>query len=331
MNRLFFFALTAVLETGAVVETVRLSGASMERLGWVVGLHVLACLMLTPAAAGVLGASFRNKRWITWPFAFGLSVTLPVLGPLLVLALVYLRRWVPPKPRDQNLLITEEMIREGEEAVTKGASRTERSILDVLKRSDVDARRNAILSLRDLHDPASVSVLLYAVRDSDEHVRSYAQSRLRKLNEKLEQELHDLQDICRKNPGNVKAWVKQGEQYSEMIHLGIVDHESVPVFYKRAVQAAEKALEIDPDNHSAHVLAVRCHLAQNHSHEAMRHLVALRSMGVNNARMALWGLEVLYQQREWETFVKMLGELAIQFPSPEVRRVINFWFREERT
>ncbi|MDD2710431.1 MAG: HEAT repeat domain-containing protein [Verrucomicrobiae bacterium] len=296
----------------------------VDEVEWLLLFHGLGSAAFACSIVALAGGRYRENRTVAGAFAFGFALSMPVCGPMIVLVLLLLDRRIKPRLRQDEAFLAGDPL-DGVPHIPGDVKKVDRSIISVLNSSDVAARRNAIMALRAISEPSLVDVLNKAVRDSDEHVRSYAQSRLQKLIEGMEAETRHLRKTAEENPGNPGILLALAEQMFETVYMGLASAENERMVLAEVVRSLEECMRLSPRDGEALFLAMRCYLRLNRWEEAERCHAQLSMLGYRSSVLEWWHFETLYEKRNWSEFYGEMDEAARAFPSGAIQSLDEFW------
>lgn len=289
--------------------------------------HVVACAVLVVGLSGMAPASLRVQRGWVVAFLFGLSLVMPGMGPLLAIAIIWsLRRVHPPEDRSRAYHLGLDELR-WQETAGKTSEDIRASIMEMLSKSSAESRRKAVLALRGLKPENAIPILLKAMRDTDEHVRIYAQGLLEKIIASIENALKRMEQEIEQGKQSPKKLAAMAERYHEMVYLGLVATGNQQTYLDHAIVLMRWAVEVDPHNQTLWFGLLKYAL-KNQRHDIVQEALAhLKELKYSPEQVTPWELELYFQKREWQAFHDTLETLAKNPLSPVMQNVKSFWFQ----
>lgn len=322
MNALLL-SLGLLLETPILALILRSESLPDAQRAWILTAHFLACLLMSPTLSTAVRERYRIRPLPAYLWSWGLAFSMPALGAILLLILIFLDKHIKSKEEETDDFVLGNLMDQETSPQTGGD--VNRSIVSVLNDTQADTRRNAILAMRNMANPMMVEVLGKSVRDSDEHVRAYSQSILKKFHERMETRVKDLHALHEQDPENHRILLSLASVHFQSLELNIVDAESRVTVIERISGLLEKIFTFCPGNIEAHLLAVRCNLMLNQWEPASHHLHALRDQGYHSDTLDAWEWEILYQKKDWAAFNDFLRDHPTLSENPELTPLIEFW------
>lgn len=284
--------------------------------------HLLATALLTPPILSLAGLRWAENPKLGRSLVLTLNASLPVLGPVISTLFLELDRRLRPIPSTSQFTVGDAMDRVEQTAMDLAP--ISQSLTTILNSRAVSARRSAILALRAFQDAAAVHVLRRAIRDSDEQVRSYANSRLKRLIDGMESAIKELENRLLRDPGNDFIQLAMAEQMFEMVEMGLVNPENELRMLQRITDLllAGRREQHFPE---AELLALKCNLRAGFGENAQACLERLGELQYRSEALDLYRLEILFEMRDWETFHSELKAARTCNPSPQVRQLAALW------
>jgi tetratricopeptide (TPR) repeat protein len=308
---------------GSVVEIVSMV-ALIQGLpaSSIIGMHLLAAVLLTSPILALAGFRWSETRLASWWLILSINASLPVMGPLVSLILMAMDHRLRTSPSESMFAVGDPL--EQADQTNIDLTPISQSLTAILNSRAVRARRNAILALRAFQDPAAVRVLRRAIRDSDEQVRSYADGRLKRLIDGMEAAIKELEQRLVLDPNNHFFQLALAEQLYEMVEMGLVNPENETHMLRRVADLLHTCRR---GQHfpEAEILALRCNLRLGFAENARACLERLKEMNYRTETLAQYHFEVLFEERDWETFFGELKSAMELLPPPQIKQLADFW------
>ncbi len=282
---------------GFVMEVASLWLFSEARAGLLAFvLHLTACALLLWAfpregksPAALPGSSF----WLG-----SLMVSMPGAGPLCAFASLAACYFVPSRPKKLDPPVLGIPPLPGERDFP-GSIRRADSVLKILGSPDPIQRREAITSLRSEPSAGAVLILQRAVYDSDDYVRTSAQSQLARWSEASELEIKHLE---KRNIGESPTpldFLDLAAHYEEAVSNRLAGPELEGKFLNRTVELLRKIPAQDPLSMRASLASLRSLLVLGKTHDARKALQRMRDAGFQHESLFLMDMEILFRERNW--------------------------------
>lgn len=258
---------------------------------------------LPTGRTGTLSSLPRARWWLG-----AVIFSMPAVGPLCVFAweaVCYLVPVKPPAPTAPVLGIPSTQ----ESRNFPGPPKKAESILKILSSPDVNARREAITSLGVEPSPGAVLILQRAVYDSDDYVRTSAQSLLARWSESGEKRIKALEAGIRKDEASTALRLRLAEECMEMVQNRLASSELDRKFLENAVHALHGIPAGDPLHLRSRLPLLRCLVELGRTGEAAAVLSELKAGGFSHPSLQDLECAVLFQQRKWRALRDVMGGL----------------------
>lgn len=296
------------------------SGVRVQEIGWQgvgahLGLSIIGAVLLTKW----LGMRYQISRWVLGGYVFGMCVSMPVIGMLVVLCLGCMERWIVVLDDDFIDFDVGDPFDAREESSAKSGN-VSKSILSVMSGVSVGDRRSAILAMREVADPSVVNLLERAIRDSDEHVRAYAQTMLTRLNEGFDERVRYAQEQLTES--GLCEWngVLASLGY-ERLQMGLVSVESRGEAFHEVIRLCNEG-EGDDVNR---VLRMVCCLESGRLDEAEEDVRVLKEHDYFSEDLEVGELELLSQKKDWDVFLARAREVYAHSGNGKILGVVQFF------
>lgn len=291
--------------------------------------HGVACLVLPVALFPWLPASYRESSWLTTGLVLGISLPLPLFGPVCVMVILkLLNKLSTCKVKNEvPFWVVGSRVPDAEGVDFVRGKDSSDSILQVMNGPNPIARRNLILATKRLPPEEAVPILRTGLRDSDEEVKLYAQGILSQLVERYEDSVADLKKDLLSHPDDTVLSVRLAEQLCEIVDLNLVTDRELQLFYiSNAVELLEKVLDLEPGNDEVLILLARYHLKINEPDAALGAVERLRELGTSSEVLEPVEIEAFFQKRCWPEFrARLSGGLVNRFCDPQLQRLSEYW------
>lgn len=293
--------------------------------GEVLLLHWLAVAASLPAFAAIFPEGSRRSGAAFYALIIGLAASAPVLGFLLVLGWRGLLGLRVNQGENKELVIgTREFLTEPESETLAPAA--PQSILEILQGATPQARRAAILALRDVEPRKALPLLQKAIQDSDEQVRLMAQTQFNLILAGIEGAIKSLEVELSAGARPLEKIVRLAEQYHELVYLGLSSDETMRLHLQRAIELLNEAGAKAPNNANTLFLLLRCHLRLEDAAKSRAVLKAIKSRGWGGAFTHGWEAEICFLERDWTGLAVALRRLESGGDTPApLRGMVEFW------
>ncbi len=323
--RVLSFILGLAAEAAAVLEL-----AGRLDSGWPPALAVLAfhggaCLLFAPWFLSFLPTPSQVDKLIGLLLILGFSLCFPVLGPLMTGALLVLLRRARPHRQVQGKYYF------GDDAAFAGGNegvheKITRSIIDILNHADTEARRRAILAVKQIPVTAAIPILRQAQQDSDVQVAIFAKNLLNHIVEGLEESLQALQKESLDSEESAERFIHLANRYEDLVELGLVSASTRQEYHNRAIQLLAQQHEREPLNEKVLCLLVKFALKNNDLARAQSCLELLKNTTRDPEAVLPWELELTFARRDWERLATLLDRLKSNpLSTSRFRRLLEFW------
>ncbi len=233
-----------------------------------------------------------------------------------------------PQGRDKLHLGTREFLTEPE--TEELAPAAPQSILQILQGASPQARRDAILALRDVEPRKSLPLLQKAIQDSDEQVRLMAQTQFNRILASVEGTIKSLEGAIVEGPRPIAQLVELAEQYHELVYLGLSTDETQRLHLQRAIELLNEAAPKAPNHSPILFLLLRCYLRLEDAPRSRAVLKAIKARGWGGAFTRGWEAEICFLERDWVGLAVALRELESGGDTPgALRETVEFWLDTE--
>jgi len=300
-----------------------LSAENFQFLIW----HSAGVLMGCLGLFGLASESYRRNKITSLLFFLGIQIPLPILGLLICAGWMWMISLPTNEKEEKKFRIGTKWFTEKDYTTMKHRPLVhEFSILEILGGMNPDARRNAILALRNLDPRKAIPVLQKAVQDSDEQVRILAQTQFNRITGMLEKRIKTFETKIESGHTRTDLLIQLAEQYHELVYLGLSTQETVAIHLARALELLGKAHEQDPDDISVLLLQLRCQLRLKNLNEAEATLKALRQNHSDPEITLPWEAEFFFMKKQWRELVELLSQLQDSHTaSRTVHNLVDFW------
>jgi len=287
--------------------------------------HLAACGLFAPGFLLLLPPTYRKDKWLSLLLILGLSASLPMVGPGLVLIISqYIFKLDRLHKLEPNYYFGDKQYSSGTEQ-SAGNSLT-RSLIEHLRSPDVEVRRNAILAVTRLDFKSAIPILRVAQQDSDEQVRIFARNTLGQITESLEGSLKDIESPDLNPQQQLDRLIFVAEQFRDYVELGLITEGSRKSHMDKVIHLLTQSLATEPDNEKILCLLLKFCLLARHIERAKTYLIALKQLAPNPDVTLPWELELYFECRDWPSLSKLLTTTR-RSHSQDARlmKVCNFW------
>ena len=278
-----------------------------------IALHVLAC-------AGA--AALLHRRILSgpsgWSFAllFAGALFVPVLGVLGIAAVAL------ATPRGEagaeREIVATRIPRPPGSAATPSEGRS--------ARGGLQARLDALASLRPRTDPGAIALLRRGLRDDEEDARLLAHALLESKGRAAYRAIEETEHALATRPERRAALhQKLAAQHWELAWLGLVQGECLDHALATAQKHALAALDEEPASAAVHFLLGRIHLRMGAPEQAEAALLRARELGAPANAVGAYLAEAAFLQRRFDLVRSRFAEARGSPGSETVARMRRYW------
>jgi hypothetical protein len=272
---------------------------------------------------------FKSKElnpWILTGFFLGIYVPVPIFGLLLIFGLV----WTISSNRKKPSIDDDYIVGFPKPDFTNigGQKNHLLSVMEIIHGRNVQLRRNAILSLKSITGFSSLSILRKAMRDSDEHVRSYAQDILRKILEDKENKLSEFLEKHSQSKEDERVILGFIAEYLAVTECHLASRE---ININLPTQMLESLKKLAENNVQACLLLLRLNLGRGDWNEVERSFSSLGEKKYSNFHLLFSELELDFYQRNWPAFFLKLQKNTSFRTLNAYRKIFRFWLPQSMT
>lgn len=302
-----------------------------ERVVWL-GLH-LACSVAISIAVTLLARDMIKGSSIgAGVLALLIGLTVPVVGAL-GFALSFLIGTHFANSRNEDDVywqITDNIDLPFTTPIGRKASKYDsRGFMEQLMYSDDNEDLyKKVLAATNIQAALSVSLLKRAVQHPDDKIRLTAYQTLDRKVTGLNREIQRLEDKANTQQGLDKSntWLQIASNYWELITL----EQGEPVARKqlvgKAATAAQKAIDVQPDNRNAHFTLGRALMMQNKAEEAGEAFKRALKLGMPKEKVMPYLAESAFNNREFGLVAQYLSVIDDAFKVyPPLKHVAGYW------
>lgn len=304
------------------------TGPDPGELARLIALHVTASFLLSGLFVVLLPTHQRQPLIGCWLFFFGVSLFVPILGPLaLALGLAvarYLPQQEPPAKRSQ-IGIPDLPVQPPQ--VSSRPAYSHGGVLAALRHaSDPRPRVQAVRAASELPDRQGVPVLRLALRDTMDDVRLFAYTALDRKEARINDELSRLFAELETTNQPAAVHARLAGQHWDLTYLGLAEGELGRHALKQARHHAEQAIS-DPDQAPGMWLLLgRISLQEHNLEAAERAFQRAAEAGVDRSEVAPFMAEIAYQRRDFGRVRSELGQVPrIQRADSALGEILEYW------
>ncbi|MCF3651880.1 HEAT repeat domain-containing protein [Synoicihabitans lomoniglobus] len=305
--------------------------------GWCIhrGAGDVSILLLQLGGAVTWGWGTRFFPFVATPSARCLAgvmaLVIPVFGWLVSAAFTSLMWMKMPRTRGRSLLVwSDRNLRMETDLQTVPGS--QESIAEILRGPHIQARRNAILAVKDLDPSSALPLLRKGLQDSDEQVRIFAQNSLSTLMEGFEAGIKQLERRLAEAPTELATVVGLAEQYFELVYLDVAgDEETSAHLLGKAADLLARAAAQAPDDRRICLLRLRYALRRRDVAMAGTLLAQIDQDPADEQMLLPWRAELAFQMRDWSGVRRILKRFAeAGYVNTRIEALARFWRVKER-
>ena len=322
------FALGGMLESFAAFELLTAACFPDHPIRSVLLTHFAACGIMAPGFLLLLPSTYRTDKWISLLLILGLSTSLPLVGPALVLLFTkYILRLDHLHKPEPDFHFGDRQYSSGTEQ-NAGNSLT-RSLIEHLRSPDVEVRRNAVLAAKRLDSKSAIPVLRMAQQDSDEQVRIFARNTLGQIAEALEGSLKAMEDPGFNPQQHLDRVMFIAEQFRDYVELGLATEGGRKAHLDSLIRLLSQSLTVEPDNEKVLCLLLKFCILARYIDQARTHLTTLKKLAPSPEVTLPWELELHFESRDWQSLSERLTTIRrTHSQDPHLMKTYNFWHQK---
>lgn len=290
--------------------------------------HLAACGLLSPGFLLLLPATYRRAKWISTLLILGLSTSLPIAGPALVLLFSqYILKLERPHKLESDYYFGDRQYTSGTEQ-SFGNSLT-RSVIGHLRSQDVEVRRNAVLAAGRLDFQSAIPILRLAQKDSDEQVRIFARNTLSQIAATLEDSLKTMDRADLDAQQRLDRAMFVAERFRDYVELGLMAEGARKPHLANVIRLLSESLSTEPDNENILRHLVKFCILARSPEQAKTHLIALKKLAPHPEVTLPWELELCFEDRDWQSLSEKLTTIRRSHSQdPLLMKIYNFWHQK---
>lgn len=334
-----FVLTTLALETAIIVCVA---------LGWLPLIFGVGCHIVVTAMTIGIAYRVRQRKRVSRFFAL-LAISTAFCGPFGPLgtgfALIlhyYFRRNATPFEEWYMSLFPDEVdqpVRQLYEMLTRGlseaaASKSLSSFTDVLTYGTIDQKQAVITLLSREFRPEFAPALLTALADDNPAVRVQAATAAANIENNFLNKLMELEAGAKAAPNDISAQSALAQFFDDYAFSGILDDDRQAENRRRAEEAYQTVLKLDPENPDTILRIGRLLIRSGRVDEAIEWFEWGFPKGAINPQSISWYLEALYRKGDYgrlRSASRVFGEELAN--SPEVgermRDIVKLWSEPE--
>ena len=325
---LFMATLVQVyLMLGIVGETVQADA----RLLWL-GLHVLSSVAIAAAIALIARNMIKGSVVGAAVLTLVIGLAIPVVGALgFALAFLIGTHFANTRNEDDVYWqLTDNIDLPFTSPIGRKVSKYDsRGFVEQLMYSENnDELYKKVLAATNIQAALSVGLLKRAVQHSDDKIRLTAYQTLDRKVTGLNREIQRLEDKASTQIGLDKSntWLQIASNYWELITLEKEEPVARKQLVGKAAIAAQKAIDIQPDNRNAHFTLGRALMMQNKAEEAGEAFKHALHLGMPKEKVMPYLAETAFNKREFGLVPEYLAVIDDAFKAyPPLKHVAGYW------
>ena len=194
--------------------------------------------------------------------------------------------------------------------------------------SDNDDLYRKVLAASNVKASLSISLLKKAVEHPDDRIRLTAYQTLDRKVTGLNREIQRLEDQSRTQKGQNKCntWLQIASNYWELLTLEKGEEVAQKQLLRKAKAAAEKAIEIQPENRNAHFTLARTSLMARDTDTATKSFKRALELGMAAEKVKPYLAEAAFEKKDFKQVVEHLDDIDDAFKLyPPLSHVAAYW------
>lgn len=291
--------------------------------------HAGASLLLALFAWHVLPEKIRNPRLPVLALLFNFSFFIPVLGPLGMLAAVFLsayrRRAVVAQPfAELSLPEFVLSLRETDTKFSQGGIKSRLAQPSI----PTQQRLQALLALQGMPARVSSPMLQEMLGDASDDIRLVAygllDSREKKINAQIHRELAKLK-AAKGSDIRLIGLRHLAELYWELVYTGLAQGDLRDHALRQALKYTNDALLLAPLDTGLWFLKGRILLEIKMYDDAYQIFGMAIAHGFPESRVLPYIVEIAFNRRDYRTVSDLLSRISILQVTPRMKGAIRFW------
>jgi hypothetical protein len=321
-----FFITALVLE---IVSMLMLANSLPESdLFTALCLHLTASLMTAIVLPKFLTAFNQATRPINLLLFFMIAFYMPLLG---MLGLVF--AFVPGLCGIKNtteLPINFNQIREFPNAPLDRCLCFEYgavSLENLLHSQNPDKRMNAVYATLKLDDKNAIPLLRIALRDPVDDIRLLAYALIDRKEHRISERIERVRQNLENNKTSNTRYLYKSivKDYWELVHLGLVEGETLNYVLARMRGYLEKALQLYPTDRGLHLQYAKLLLRLKEPQVAYNELKMAETLGIGKKPLQLYYAEIDFLQRRYSEVKRYMKDITLVKARPEIHAARRFW------
>ncbi len=305
--------------------------AAEGRLFWL-GLHVLSSVACAAAIALIARNMIKGSVAGAAVLALLIGLAIPVVGGLGFALAFLIGTHFANARHDEDVYwqLTDNIDLPFTTPIGRKVSRYDsRGFVEQLIYSeDNDDLYKKVLAATNIQAALSVGLLKRAVQHPDDKIRLTAYQTLDRKVTGLNREIQRLEDRANTQKGLDKSntWLQIASNYWELITLEKEEPVARKQLLGKAAAAAQKAIDVQPDNRNAHFTLGRALMMQNKAEDAGESFRHALHLGMPKEKVMPYLAEVAFNKREFGLVAEYLAVIDDAFKVyPPLKHVAGYW------
>lgn len=299
----------------------------------ILSMHAVALFLLLVVTFPFLPKRFRKDKKKTLLALFLIIYPTLYIGyvSIVLYVLVVLRKQKNIEYKPYEAFSINDVL--DEEVYFDGRKFGEASITTVgkLESANASVKERAVLSISDIKNPLTVSILKENLGSRFDDIRLYAFSVISKMEKSFNENLHKLKERLKDetltDEDRARLYYEVASQYYEFIYYNIVDSEFREFMLEEVFYYAQKSLQIK-ETPDALILLGKFYLRKNLLEISYKYFtMATKYRNVNPVKYAPYIAEIYYKLGLY----REIGEIFQKYPeidlivNPNLNFVASFW------
>ena len=301
------------------------------RVVWL-GLHALSSVAISVAVVLVSRSMISGSVIGAGVLALMIGLTIPMVGALGFTCAFLLGTYFANSRNEEDIYwqITDNIDLPFTTPIGRRVSKYDsRGFMEQLMYSDNNEELyKKVLAATNIQASLSVGLLKRAVQHPDDKIRLTAYQTLDRKVTGLNREIQRLEDKAGTQQGLDKSntWLQIASNYWELITLEKEEPVARKQLVGKAAVAAQKAIDVQPDNRNAHFTLGRALMMQGDAEEAGKAFKQALDLGMPKEKVMPYLAESAFNNREFGLVAQYLALIDDAFKVyPPLKHVAGYW------
>ncbi len=207
-------------------------------------------------------------------------------------------------------------------------------IMDIINGDDPALKRGAINLLKEIGSKEAIHLLKKCISDSNEEVRFYTSTALKRLNDSYIQQIKMAKERKEGEKPSASNYQKLGEVYKKYAESGLCDQYAMDYYLGLAKNAFIETLSLDPDNIEITISVGYVCMEMKEYEEAEKYFKKATSIKPDHGDALLWLCQLYYEKWDLKALVENLQGMTpiglSEVKDQDNMMLFNFWNKQDR-